>query len=124
MAYQSDVLGHYEVYVRPLETMGKVQQVSTEGGRGPWWSRSGREQFYVNGKRQLVSVRVNTTGSPAGQDERALFPLGDLVWALMVLPDDQGFVMIRHKTTDSSGEVILVRNWFEELKRLVPTGKK
>jgi serine/threonine-protein kinase len=124
VAYQSDVLGHNEVYVRPLETMGKVQQVSTQGGRAPWWSRSGRELFYVNGQRQLVSVRVDTSGSPAGQDERVLFPLGDLVWARMVLPDDQGFVMIRRKTTDSSGEVVLVRNWFEELKRLVPTGRR
>ncbi len=41
-----------------------------------------------------------------------------------VTPDGRGFVMIRTPTqSQSSGttQVILVQNWFEELKCLVPT---
>ncbi len=42
-----------------------------------------------------------------------------------VTPDGQRFVMIRteESTTESSGttQITLVLNWFEELKRLVPT---
>ena len=124
VAYQSDALGHNEVYVRPLQRTAPERQVSTRGGSEPWWSRSGQELFYVNAQRQLVSVRVDVTGAPAGQEERVLFSLGDLTWARMVLPNDQGFVMIHRKTTDAPGELVLVQNWFEELKRLVPAEKK
>jgi serine/threonine-protein kinase len=124
VAYQSDALGHNEVYVRPLQRTAPERQVSTRGGSEPWWSRSGQELFYVNAQSQLVSVRVDVTGSPAGQEEQVLFSLGDLTWARMVLPNDQGFVMIHRKTTDAPGEIVLVQNWFKELKRLVPTGKK
>jgi serine/threonine-protein kinase len=124
VAYQSDELGRNEVYVQQLQKEGKAQQVSAQGGSAPWWSRSGHELFYINGKDQVVSVRFDAIGSREGKDEQVLFPLGDLIWARMVLPSDQGFVMIRHKMTGASGEVVLVRNWFEELKRLVPTGKK
>ena len=94
VAYQSDALGHNEVYVRPLQRTAPERQVSMSGGSEPWWSRSGQELFYINAKRQLVSVRVDITGSPAGQQEQVLFSLGDLTWARMVLPLDQGLSLI------------------------------
>jgi eukaryotic-like serine/threonine-protein kinase len=121
VAYQSDVSGREEVYVRPLQTAGREQQVSTGGGREPWWHPGGRELFYVNGKGELVGVPVDGTGSAAGQAERVLFALGDLTWARMVLPGTRGFVMVRHRTTEAPGELVLVKNWFEELKAKVPT---
>ena len=41
------------------------------------------------------------------------------------MPDGQGFVMIRtpEGIAESEGttQITLVQNWFEELKRLVPT---
>ena len=42
-----------------------------------------------------------------------------------VAPDGQRFLMIKPAETTEEGvenQVILVQNWFEELKRLVPTG--
>ena len=116
VAYQSDVSGRAEVYIRPLGATGREQQISTAGGTGPWWSPSGRELYYVNGRSELVEVQADSHGSPVGQPERVLFPLGDLIWARMVLPGGQGFVMIRHRTTVVPGDLTLVRNWFEELK--------
>jgi len=37
-----------------------------------------------------------------------------------VLPDGR-FVMVRGADPSGSREIVIVQNWFEELKRLVPT---
>jgi len=37
-----------------------------------------------------------------------------------ILPDGR-FVMVRGADPSGSREIVLVQNWFEELKRLVPT---
>jgi hypothetical protein len=36
-----------------------------------------------------------------------------------VSPDDQRFIMIASDVSEESGELILVQNWFEELKAKV-----
>ena len=41
-----------------------------------------------------------------------------------VMPDGQHFIMIQPTHPDPPGtELYLIQNWFEELKRLCPTGK-
>ncbi len=37
-----------------------------------------------------------------------------------ILPDGKRFVMIRGADPQGTREIVLVQNWFEELKRLVP----
>jgi len=41
--------------------------------------------------------------------------------AYTVAPDGERFLMIKRSEETSTTELILVQNWFEELKRLVPT---
>jgi eukaryotic-like serine/threonine-protein kinase len=41
LAYQSNESGTYEVYVRPFPGPGGLSQISTGGGRFPWWSHDG-----------------------------------------------------------------------------------
>ena len=38
-----------------------------------------------------------------------------------ISPDGERFLMIKESAGGDSTELILVQNWFEELKRLVPT---
>ena len=38
-----------------------------------------------------------------------------------ISPDGERFLMIKESAGSDSREFILVQNWFEELKRLVPT---
>jgi len=41
-----------------------------------------------------------------------------------VSPDGQRFLMLKPAETAAPGtQIVVVQNWFEELKRLVPTGK-
>ncbi len=38
-----------------------------------------------------------------------------------ISPDGQRFVMVQTQETESTQQINVVLNWFEELKRLVPT---
>jgi len=43
-----------------------------------------------------------------------------------VSPDGQRFLMLKpdEQTSSSVTQIVVVQNWFEELKQKVPTGKK
>jgi serine/threonine-protein kinase len=97
MAYASDESGRFEVYVRPYPGPGGKWQISTEGGRGPIWSRKGEELFYTHGERMMV-VPVGTEPSFSAGTPRQLFefPFMRTVgpWAdYDVSPDGQLFLM-------------------------------
>ena len=103
--------------------------VSVGGGRDPVWSRDGRALYYwVDDVTGLKVVRLQT--EPWGILSReALFDLSDF-WGgapggrrhYEVGPDGEHFLMLSMKGTDEDQTRInVVLNWFEELKRLVPT---
>jgi len=128
LAYQSSESGRNEVYVRPFPDVNSGRwQISTAGGTGPLWSRDGRELFYLAGAGSIVGVPIDTTtGFAVGRP--AVLIEGDYVAGpgrtYDVSPDGRRFLMLRDLESDagepSSHQIILVQNWFEELKRLVP----
>jgi hypothetical protein len=131
MAYQSTVSGREQIYVERYPELGSRQQISTDGGVRPLWSRDGRELFFSGlDSRQMfvVPVQSGTTlvaGRPQVLFEAAMvefFPGGLRPYDLA--PDGR-FIVIRpaEEETGSSTapSLILVQNWTEELKRLVPT---
>ena len=127
LAYVSNRTGSSEVFVRPFPDAGaSLQQVSANGGTEPVWAHSGRELFYVNGANELVAVQVSTNpGFAPGQQEVLFSVAGYMRRASYVMydvsPDDQRFMMLRiGADVAAAAEVILVTNFFEELKRLVP----
>ena len=92
------------------------------------WSRDGRELFY----RTPVGVWAVPTkteqefsyGSPALLI-RGAFYFQSRGRTYDVSPDGKRFLMIKASATTEEGSqpnVVMVENWFEELKRLVPTG--
>jgi Protein kinase domain/WD40-like Beta Propeller Repeat len=129
MAYQSNV-GREEIYVERYPEQGSRQQISTDGGVQPLWSRNGRELFFgsLDGRQMfVVPVQSGTTlvaGRPQVLFETAMIvpPVGSRTYDLA--PDGR-FIVIRpaeEKTgRGAAPSLILVQNWFEELKRLVPT---
>ncbi len=67
IAYQSDESGQPEVYVTSFPTPGRKGQVSTNGGMRPYWRGDGKELFYIEPQRKLMSVAVNAAkGFDAG----------------------------------------------------------
>jgi Tol biopolymer transport system component len=63
IAYQSNVSGRMEVYVRPFAAHGSQHQVSSTGGSQPRWHPNGRELFYVAPNGYLMSVGVRATAT-------------------------------------------------------------
>jgi serine/threonine-protein kinase len=57
IAFESDVTGRPEVYVRPFpDVEGGAWQISTDGGTKAMWSPAGHELFYQANDRKPVSV--------------------------------------------------------------------
>jgi eukaryotic-like serine/threonine-protein kinase len=126
LAYASDETRRTEVYVRPFPGAGAARfQVSREGGTEPTWSRSGRELFYRNAAGDLVAARIAPGAEFRVESERVLFSTREYLTDnrhrhYSVSPDDQVFYFVR--ATDVAGgrsQLIVVLNWFEELKEKV-----
>ncbi len=125
VAYVSNESGNNEIYVQPFPGPGGKQQVSIDGGEEPTWSPKGNELFYRSGdKMMVVAVELGPTftqGTP-----QMLFDgmSGGLAGRpnFAVTADGQRFVMVKEEE-EGAAQVTFVLNWFEELKRLVPTGE-
>ena len=124
MAYASDESGRREIYVRPFPNADDgLWMVSTDGGALPVWARNGRELFYKgNGNLMVVEVLQGATFVTGAR--RVLFSTQGFYSHRFhqfydVTPDGQRFVMIRNPGDVEVGELIVVENFFEELKAKV-----
>ena len=130
LAYESNASGQFEIYVRPFPNVEDGQWLISSGrGARPLWSPDGRELFYLAPGARLMAVPVETVQTEAsfahGKPEevfRGYYVPGGISIGRSydIAPDGERFLMIKESGNDST-EFILVQNWFEELKRLVPT---
>ncbi len=93
------------------------------------WSRDGTELFYSNGLL-LMGIDIATEPAFSFGNEQALGMRGflDSTYAsdsatrpYDITPDGQRFLMVFPVTETPDERINIVLNWFEELKRLVPT---
>jgi Tol biopolymer transport system component/tRNA A-37 threonylcarbamoyl transferase component Bud32 len=133
LAYQSNKSGRDEIYVRPFPNVeNREWMVSIDGGKQPLWARNGRELFYVS-KDTMMRVTVTTDPTFAAAIPRKLFangsalnpPSGGGVGRMYeASTDGQRFLMLKESGATEAprpARMTLVQNWFEELKRVVPT---
>lgn len=126
IAYTCDESKGSEVYLRPFPGPGIKYPVSIDGGTEPRWARNGKQLFYRN-QYQMWVVDVETEGGVATGKPRLLFEksgylASDPTRSYDLSLDGQRFLMVKgeqRKPTPVT-ELILVQNWLEELKRLVP----
>ncbi len=135
LAYEANDSGRLEVYVRPYPDVNVGRwQVSTGGGNRPLWARNGRELFYLSPSGSLMSVTVEngptwTASVPTMLLKQSLFvssPGATVGRTYDVSADGQRFLMIKQGTSEQTAappQIIVVQNWVEELKRLVPVSK-
>ncbi|HEU4723077.1 MAG TPA: hypothetical protein VFS59_17070, partial [Gemmatimonadaceae bacterium] len=124
LAYVSNETGRFEIYVTPLATPGSAKwAISTGGGSMPRWSHRGDEIFYMDLRSNLVAVRVTTTPPFGVQSRRVLFDASDFLQPGIsrrnfdVAADDQRFLMVQRADGTRSGQVVVVENWPEEMRR-------
>jgi len=136
LAYTNNEAGDHQVYLRPYPNVDDNKwQISTAGGWEPSWSPDGDKIYFASysndedtGTRGIYSVsltfgttleigspvRIATGFSVNGND----YPNYD------VHPDERQIIGFEEdRTANQTREefLILVSNWFEELRRLAPT---
>ena len=131
IAYNSDESGRSEVYVRPFPTAGSRKwPISTDGGAGPVWTRGGSELVYRDSQGRMMAVAVRSDGNEADFSKpEPLFKIGpadnsDLDRGWDVTADGERFLFVLSDSaaegTEKAPQLILIQNWADELKRLVP----
>ena len=127
LAYMSNESGQEEVYVQPFPDLDGRWQISTNGGIAAVWGPDGRELFYRNGQA-ILRVPIDTEGPFAPGNPEVLFEGPYLPGAsgfgnnYDLAPDGQRFLMVKEgdQRDETRAQIIVVQNWHEELKRLVP----
>ena len=141
LAYQSDESGEENIYVRPFPNVLEDRWlVSRNGGNSPLWSPIGRELFYRSGDA-TVAVEIEPDPIFKYGNPKTLFAgtyffrniFGVTMTSWDIHPDGDKFLMIKPPATTASEsptekqaaeakqpKVIVVLNWFEELKEKVP----
>jgi serine/threonine-protein kinase len=132
LTYESNNSGQFQIYVQPFPDVDKGRwQVSTGGGQQPLWARNGQELFYLAPNGALMSVPVErgatwTAGTPTRLiDAQHYVGVGtNGARTYDVAPDGRRFLMIKQAggpdQTLTPTSIVVVQNWFEELRRLVP----
>jgi Tol biopolymer transport system component/tRNA A-37 threonylcarbamoyl transferase component Bud32 len=123
LAYVSNELGQDNVYVQRYPGPGGREVVSLGGGAEPVWSPDGDELFYRK-RNQLLSVKIVLEPRFSVAAPTVLFegpfvpgPTEAGIPNYDVAPDGSSFVMVR-SVINSATHLLVVQNWFEELKRL------
>jgi Protein kinase domain/WD40-like Beta Propeller Repeat len=129
IAYTTDESERYEVYVRAFPGPGMKQQVSSGGGHMPLWARDGKRLFY-RWWDQVWAVDIQTdvgftAAKPRLVFEKPGYGFGGPARSYDVSLDGQRLLMVKTEQMKPAPvtEMVLVQNWFEELKRLAPGGK-
>lgn len=114
--------------MRPFPSVDEGQSlISKDGGTHPVWARDGQELFYLAPGSRLMAVGVETEPDFVPGTATELFggyymhPLGR---TYDVSPDGERFLMIKAGAGRDVEGFVLVQNWHEELKRLVPTSSR
>ncbi len=126
MAYDSDESGRVDVFIQSYpDPLQKRVKVSPAHGSEPMWTQGGRELVYRDGER-VMAVDVDPATGESGPP-RVLFsgPYPDNPgWtrprSYDVTPDGRQFLMTRLPREQSQPRVVIVLNWFEELRAKFP----
>ena len=127
IAYESSVSGQNEIYVERYPELGNRQLISSGGGHLPLWSRDGGELFFSSlDSRQMLAVPMRSGTTLVAGRPRVLFEYP--MFALLggrpydIAPDGRFVIIGSSQSASGSGSnIIVVQNWFEELKRLAPS---
>jgi serine/threonine-protein kinase len=133
LAYDSNESGTIQVYVRAFPDKGGKWQISNAGGIYPEWSRGGRELFFRTDDNHIMVAAFTVKGDSFVADkarvwsEKRIANSGPAGTNYDVAPDGKRIAALM--PADAPGaqsapnQVIFLENFFDELRRRVPTGK-
>ncbi len=121
IVYVSSESGDDEVFVRPFPGPGSRVQISSGGGDEPVWSRDGRQIFYRSGDMVVEADILGAGASLSLGARRPVWPLttpsdevrGSATYD--VSPDGQRIIFAQ--PTGSEQKLVVIQNWFTEVRR-------
>jgi serine/threonine protein kinase len=126
VAYSSNRTGRTEIYVSLFPGPGAPVPVSSDGGHDPVWSRDGKEIFYENGGKLMAARVISETPELRFETPRMLFEGGfahddtDPGLRFFDSASDGRLLMIEAAGATNKASIVVVKNWTQELDRLVP----
>jgi len=131
MAYAANNTGGFEIYVQPFPGPGERVQVSNGGGNLALWSRTKQELYYAGtGQGRLMMVPYEARNGafvpakPRPWSEEAFStapPFALYGPGFDMHPDGTRFAVAPPmQAAESRGALVLVFNFLDELRRLVP----
>ena len=139
LTYTSNQTERDEVYIRPYPGPpgpGGERRISADGGKEPLWARDGKQLFWRLGdasELQVWAVNINLNQNPPAVSAPELkfklqgYGSGTTVrFAWDVSLDGRKFLMykVEERVPQPVTEMILVENWFEELRSQFNAGQK
>ena len=139
LAYTSNESGTFQVYVRAFPDRGGKWQISNSGGTYPVWSRAalgaGRELFFRSPDNRIMVAAYTVKGDSIVADKPRVWsemPLADLgvigFGSYDLAPDGKRVAALMPAESPESertqSHVILLLNFFDELRRKVPLNGK
>jgi serine/threonine-protein kinase len=132
IAYYSNESGRNEVYVRPFPGPGGKWQISSGGGNLPIWSRAAPQLFYQTLDAHIMVVDYTVAGDSFVAEKPRLWsstPIRNLgIINSDLAPDGKRFAVF--PVPDAKEEergtvhVTFLLNFFDELRRRAPAGKR
>jgi serine/threonine-protein kinase len=135
LAYQSSDSGVIEVVVRafPASAAGqdRIWRISNNGGQDPVWSPTGQELLYQSGD-QIMAVKYTVKGDSFDAERPTVWApklggVGGVRSAWDLAPDGKRVVVLTPvesaEAPKQEHEIVMLLNFFDELRRKVPVGK-
>jgi len=129
LAYMSNESGAYQVYVQAFPHKGGKQQVSTDSGGYPAWSRDGKDLFFSSipvSHGQLMAVSYQSRGDSFETNRPRIWSrhLAGFGTTRSYDPVPGGKRIVALTAADSAQEshdrVVFLLNFFDELRRRLP----
>ena len=111
LAYLSDETGRFELFVQPFPELGHRVQISQQGASLIWWTRDGRQLFYL--AADLHSMwRVDVTpGATFGvETPKQVGTFAASILAMDATPDRLRFLAVSPEPR-GVGSATIVQNW-------------
>jgi len=121
IAYLSDETDRAELYVTRYPVADSGWMVSTDGARQPFWSRGGRELFWMDPRDRMMAAELRFDSGVSSSEPHALFDIDELrlLPGLRLAPEGRRFLAIQQsKQERETPSLNLVLTWLNDLERI------
>ncbi len=135
MAYASDDSGRFEIFVASVQgsppSLKSKWRISNDGGANPIWSPDGRKLYFTSLDHRIMVAPVTPQGASFEHGKPSLWSPTEIrqpsvATYLTLSPTSNRFAVFparEAKEQQGSVHMVFLLNFFDELRRKVPTGK-